>query len=344
MFGKILASLNIGGTIVDTILEKKELRQGEKVGGQLRLVGGKSEQKINNATLTLVCEYRYDHKKSVKHTWKQVKIGPIGTIRPQEEKVIPFQLEVPETMPCTFHDYLREGFCTNLITDLDIPFAINPHDNDEVTIQPHRDLQLLLDILESLGMKVVKMSGPMVPFGSTAPAFPYYQSISLESGGLVSATVSLLWKGNGEIKCFLGRNSRMLNISASDHEEGGERMKALFEKELGVAERKLVNEVLERLGIDRDPARFYRLRIPERYRPYCTEFSLEYLHKNLFELELDQKRKGLKSMVDDMLDLDERKIRFRVNEEDLRDRGKRIEALIIDSFEQLKPNGTEKNT
>jgi sporulation-control protein len=63
MFGKLLASMNIDGMIVDTVLEKKELRQGERVGGQLRLVGGNSEQEIKSAILTLVCEYRYDYKK-----------------------------------------------------------------------------------------------------------------------------------------------------------------------------------------------------------------------------------------------------------------------------------------
>jgi sporulation-control protein spo0M len=341
MFGKLLASMNIDGMIVDTVLEKKELRQGERVGGQLRLVGGNSEQEIKSAILTLVCEYRYDYKKSVKHSWKQVKIEPIGKIKPREEKVIPFQLEVPETMPCTFHRYYREGFRSSLITDLDIAYTIDPQDDDEVTILPHRDLQLLLDLLNKWEIEVTKMSGPMVPFGLFEFAFPYRQTISLRSAEPIPALVQLVYQGNGEIQFSIGRNSRLIRITSSDYQDSGERLKTLLWKLMGFSERNLVRTVINRLGIHRDPEHYDRYVIPEPFRSYCSEFSIRFLWENRFQIEWDQKRQGLKSLVDDMPDLDESKVHFQVTEQDLRDQGQRIEAMLIESFEKRK--GTKIN-
>jgi sporulation-control protein len=336
MLRKWLASIQIGGTKVDTVLEKGKVRQGEMVKGEIRITGGKIPQEIIGATLTLVCEYRYDHKKLLKHPWKQLKIGEIGTILPGEEKVIPFRLEIPQTMPCTFQNHHREGFRSFLKTDLDNDHAIYPIDTDEITILPHPDLQLVIDHLKKWGIAMTKMSGPMVQFGRFEPIFPYHQHLTFTVANPFPLDFSLTYKGEGEIVWDRGRgNVLSFQVKPEDHADGGNRLSSFFRSELSFPEQELVLAVLKRLDIHPIEPSNTRFAIPETERTSCSEITVDYLWKKTFRLELDRKGKGWQALVDDMLDPDEIRFEFTVTKQDMEDGGKRLEEQIRQAFAKL---------
>ncbi|KKB33827.1 sporulation protein [Bacillus thermotolerans] len=133
MWKEFLSSIGIGGAEVDTILAKKEWKQGEKAEGKVIIKGGPSEQPVESIILTLSHHYEQVNPDSdFSHRIQDLKelVLPIErNIQPEEEISIPFSIELDSNHPVTEGDHK-----TFLKTTAVIGQGLDPSDEDEVII------------------------------------------------------------------------------------------------------------------------------------------------------------------------------------------------------------------
>ncbi|MCA1062870.1 sporulation protein (plasmid) [Cytobacillus spongiae] len=134
MIKQFLSSIGIGHVKVDTIVHKTEISPGDFIEGEVVLVGGMSDQPVNEVYLLLLEKYEEDkedsdfpyHEKDV----DTIILNDIGTIRAGEEKRIPFSFPTSSEHPKT-----TETNKTILRTTVDIPQAVDPTDEDSIFVR-----------------------------------------------------------------------------------------------------------------------------------------------------------------------------------------------------------------
>ncbi|WP_316569901.1 sporulation protein [Neobacillus sp. YIM B06451] len=151
-FNKVLASVGIGGTKVDTKLERDTLVPGETVRGIVEITGGSTEQTIDSIYLSLNTVYlkeSNDKKYSVTTAIDRFKISDPFLIKPNEKKEIPFSFRLPLDTPVTIG---RTKVW--LSTGLDIKNAVDPTDTDYVRVLPNKGMSAILSAVEDLGFRL----------------------------------------------------------------------------------------------------------------------------------------------------------------------------------------------
>ncbi|WP_409288766.1 sporulation protein [Peribacillus sp. SCS-37] len=151
-FNKVLASIGIGNSEVDTRLETDRYMPGDKVTGTVEIKGGSVEQKIDEIYLGVCTQYvkEVDDKK---YTQKAVmlkhRLNDAFTIGAGEMKNIPFTFDLPEDVPLTY------GKTKVWIeTGLDIKNAVDPSDEDYIQIEPGPLVHSVLLGLTELGFRL----------------------------------------------------------------------------------------------------------------------------------------------------------------------------------------------
>jgi hypothetical protein len=156
---------------------------------------------------------------------------------------------------------------------------------------------------------------------------PYHQLFHLYGGQV------FINKGKKELNWMDGSSSLSLQITEEDHANGGKRLEKWISERSSYLELSLVFRVLERLSIHRTA--YGKLTIPEKYQNLIQEISIEQDFRNSFTLELDRRNHGMTGAIDDMLDLDEMKVRIIVTEQDIADDGKRLERLMNETLDRF---------
>ncbi|QLG50375.1 sporulation protein [Natrinema halophilum] len=141
---RILSSLGIGAATVDTVLPTT-LTAGESVDARVDVTGGNDEQEVDDIYFALATRYETDE------STRSAKIDTFRaadsfTIEPDEERSFPVTIDVPYHTPVTM-----DRTSVWLDTGLDIDWAVDPDDRDDLEIQPDPLRQSLFDALESLG-------------------------------------------------------------------------------------------------------------------------------------------------------------------------------------------------
>ncbi|WP_204555292.1 sporulation protein [Bacillus ectoiniformans] len=134
MWKDFLSSIGIGSVKVDTIIPKSEVKPGELIEGEVVINGGQAEEPISKVTLQLLLRYeevREDsdfsyHDKEI----KEVVLDVHRNIEVDEEKRLPFQMELPKDHPLT-----DEENQTFLRTIVDIKQSVDPTDEDEIVVR-----------------------------------------------------------------------------------------------------------------------------------------------------------------------------------------------------------------
>lgn len=139
--GRVLSRIGIGSSTVDTVLPRAELAPGETVSVDVELYGGDSRQEISGIHLVLTARDDADgeHELVAYHV-----DGPVS-LEPDEERTIRAEVEVPLWAPVT-----AGGVSVWLETRLDIEWARDPTDEDEVEVVPDATLSALFEALEDL--------------------------------------------------------------------------------------------------------------------------------------------------------------------------------------------------
>jgi sporulation-control protein len=103
-FKNAMASMGIGSSKVDTILDNDRVQVGSPVTGRISIKGGKVEQKIDNIYLKVQTEYKKesgDDEYTLTDTVQKITI-PIGeVIQPNQQANIPFQFILSPDVPIT---------------------------------------------------------------------------------------------------------------------------------------------------------------------------------------------------------------------------------------------------
>ncbi|ATP41817.1 sporulation protein SpoOM [Solibacillus sp. R5-41] len=161
LFNKVLASVGIGATTVDTKLHKVNYTINENITGVVEIVGGNVEQQIDAIYLSLYTNYTReinDTKVSENALLKNLKINEPFTIQPNEKREIPFSFELPAAIPVT------TGQSRVWIhTGLDIKNAVDPTDKDFIDIQPTRLASNVLSAIQNLGFRLRKVDNEQAP-------------------------------------------------------------------------------------------------------------------------------------------------------------------------------------
>ncbi|MFD1175566.1 sporulation protein [Paenibacillus puldeungensis] len=160
-FNRVLASVGIGGTKVDTRLAEGRYYAGDEVQGKVFIQGGNVEQRIEEVYLHLLTDYvreHDDHKYNHTQTLDKFRLtGPIQ-VKPNDQLEVPFAFRLPLYTPSTF-DRVQVW----VKTSLDIDNAVDPDDHDGLQILPHPYTGVVLKAIEELGFQIRKVENSYAP-------------------------------------------------------------------------------------------------------------------------------------------------------------------------------------
>lgn len=179
MFKKLLAKVGIGAATVDTRLYDDLLAPGEILNGEVHITGGNVSQEIDDIYLYVATQYKREIDDSTvteECLLVQYRLSERFSLQPQEERSIPFSIQLPFETPLTWGNqpvYLRTG--------LDIARSIDPGDTDSIQVRPHPLMQLVLDAVENLGFHLYKVDCEYNPhFGGQ---YPFVQEFEFQPVG-----------------------------------------------------------------------------------------------------------------------------------------------------------------
>jgi len=152
VFNKLLASAGIGSAKVDTLLDRTTLRVGETLEGEVHIQGGSAEQQIDGIYLHLMTRYSQKHNDDkityINFSLAQLEVSRPFTLRPGQQLDVPVSLTVPLTTPVTMG-----RIPVWLKTGLDIDYAIDPKDTDQLEILPHPHMDKVLQAITHMGFR-----------------------------------------------------------------------------------------------------------------------------------------------------------------------------------------------
>lgn len=154
-FQKALATVGIGAAKVDTRLSQSSFVPGDQMTGEIHIQGGNVAQDLDAIYLAVATRYKRESGDSTyyaEHVLARHQLAERTVIEPQQNRVVPFTVRLPEETPVTVHKvpvYLKTG--------LDIPGALDPKDQDYIQVQPHPLMTQVLSAVEALGFQLVKV-------------------------------------------------------------------------------------------------------------------------------------------------------------------------------------------
>lgn len=176
MFEKLLSTIGIGASKVDTIVFNPEVERGQLLKGKVMIFGGNVEQEISKIYLELVTSYYYDAGSTGGYKYHTILAHDIHShfvINAHEKKEIPFEFVVPYASPISFNSQR-----VDLNTGLDIALAIDPRDYDPVVVLPDPATKKLLDAINQLGLQHKHSSGTC--HYQSSWTIPYTQEFSFK--------------------------------------------------------------------------------------------------------------------------------------------------------------------
>lgn len=140
---RLLSRIGIGAATVDTILPKTEFSPGESVEATVEMTGGASEQVVDEVYISLLAQIG-DEDRIV----DEFTLTDSVTLEPEEERTSTTPVTIPAWTPITGADSR-----VWLETGLDISWAVDPNDEDEITVQPGPILAALFVAVDELGFE-----------------------------------------------------------------------------------------------------------------------------------------------------------------------------------------------
>lgn len=140
---RLLSSVGVGAATVDTLLPKTDLIPGETVEATVEITGGRSDQSFDALYFALVTKV-----KGSDIVLDQFKITDPFTIAAHETRTITTDVTLPLWTPVTGND--RRVW---LKTGLDVAWAVDPTDQDDIDVVPGPHVEALLTAVTDLGFE-----------------------------------------------------------------------------------------------------------------------------------------------------------------------------------------------
>jgi len=141
---RILSSIGIGGAVVDTVLPDPDIRPGETVEVDVELHGGSATQEIDGIYFALKTRVESDGDVE-ERVLEEFEVSESISLDPDEERTVPVELSLPLWTPLT-----RGGASVWLETGLDIDWAKDPTDEDQIDVVPGEFSAALFEAVEEL--------------------------------------------------------------------------------------------------------------------------------------------------------------------------------------------------
>lgn len=180
MLDRILASVGIGAAKVDARLSSASVQPGGTLWGAVVIQGGEVAQRIDRLYMRLVTDFIREHDEHVQrvsYTLASWQLERPFTIEPGQTERLPFELAVPSFAPISFGAQK-----SSLHTGLDISKAIDPSDQDAVSIVPDPITRGVLEAVAALGFKHTHESGRCV-YRRAFSGVPFVQEFELKPTG-----------------------------------------------------------------------------------------------------------------------------------------------------------------
>ncbi len=159
MFKKILASVGIGATKVDTVLHTEHLQPGQKFSAEIIINGGDVEQELSGLELALMTKVKVssdDGDYFTDHVIDRWRIADKRVIEPGEQVVIPFEARLHSETPITEIDSGLNQSRVWLATGLNIDMALDASDKDPLFIYPNEAVKAFMEAMTRCGFRLVK--------------------------------------------------------------------------------------------------------------------------------------------------------------------------------------------
>ncbi|MFF8960859.1 sporulation protein [Streptomyces sp. NPDC014894] len=180
-FKKLLASLGAGGASVETVLTEENVVPGGVVQGEVRIEGGKVDQRIESLSVGLRAKVEAesgDQEVLQSVDFLRQQLGGAFEVQAGAVHVVPFGLEIPWETPVTSLGGQRlRGVDIGLATELEIARAVDPGDLDPISVHPLPAQQAILDAFGQLGFRFKSADLERGHIRGTRQKLPFYQEI-----------------------------------------------------------------------------------------------------------------------------------------------------------------------
>jgi sporulation-control protein len=215
-FNKVFASVGIGSAAVDTKLEKDTYMPGETVNGVVEIKGGKVEQQVDEIYLTLNTTYvreSDDKKYTVTAAIDRFRLTTPFTVRPNEEKHIPFSFQLPFDTPLSIG---RSKIWVT--TGLDIKGGVDSSDKDYLKVIPNPLMSAVFKTIDNLGFRIREADCEEAPrrLRGRLPfvqEFEFVPTSGLFRGRLDELEVVFFPSGNGTLDIMFQVDRRARGLS-----------------------------------------------------------------------------------------------------------------------------------
>ncbi|TWT14354.1 sporulation protein [Planomicrobium sp. CPCC 101079] len=151
---KVKATAGIGNAKVDTYIKEVKVRQGKSISGEVYVLGGEAEQKIEGvylSVMTSVLTKKDDQKIMQEVEIQRVKVSEPFTITPNGEKTIPFSFFLSLEAPMTV-----KRIEVWLKTILDVAFQCDPRDKNYIQVIGTEAAERVLSAVQQLDFSIKK--------------------------------------------------------------------------------------------------------------------------------------------------------------------------------------------
>jgi sporulation-control protein len=181
VFKKLLGAFGVGGPSVDTVLANSNTRPGLTLTGQIHILGGDHDVKIDQVSLGLVTRVEVesgDANYDSTVEFHRIAVAGAFPLTKGERKEIPFSFPVPWEAPVTdvYGQRLR-GMTMGLRTELAVARAVDKGDLDPVQVHPLPAQERILDAFNRLGFRFKTADLERGRIHGVNQQLPFYQEI-----------------------------------------------------------------------------------------------------------------------------------------------------------------------
>lgn len=175
----LLSRFGIGSATIDLIPEKTTVRPGDEVNAHLEIEGGRSTQTVEDIEIALVTSYqveRGDDPVTTHYVLWETEFKDGFTVEAGVDRTLDVPpIQVPSTTPVTLGEsevWIQSG--------LDIDWAVDPSDEDQLEVQPPPRLQAVLDAMDQLGFGLRTVTNEETD--NRLASLPFFQHFAFRGG------------------------------------------------------------------------------------------------------------------------------------------------------------------
>jgi len=176
----LLSRFGIGSATIDLIPEDTTVKPGGEVDAHLELEGGASTQTVDDIEIALVTRFqaqREDDSYPTQHVLWETEFKEGFTVEAEVDRT----LDVPPIQVPAFTPVTLKSSEVWIQTGLDIEWAVDPSDEDQLDVQPGGELQGVLDAMDQLGFGLRAVTNEEADTRYTP--LPFVQRFAFRGGG-----------------------------------------------------------------------------------------------------------------------------------------------------------------